>query len=627
MPSPSSPSSPSSPLPSSDADRPAGHFLNLPGELRNAIYRHYLLCEGGYVYNHDTANLTTTCPEEHLDIALQFTCKQVYKEMYGLPLRINTVHFYPIESEELRVTAARFQSLCSLIDSRLQQMVWPDYLLQGTRDSVVSREQWAEEDEFHRTREHEKAQTISLDDNATGWDGELVDAIRGDPRCRNMYREPELPWAIPPLTQQVIDEVVRTYPEMQHLLLLEPCLHLLPFRRTEPIRFWGTGHMADSRLRKALLHTVQVAVDQGCFGGAIAASARTIIALSSKCQLWDIPSSSLVDEILRSLRECGALNQYDSEMGPWSSDYWSRPGLCPYPADSQDERKNIYGKHRYSAAAAAIQFLKSLPSRLRTHICTIVLHEDQTAVSAPQCHGMGLIPFCRDNPKLKIERRIHLWKNVILLGPNTQWPLAKSMQPYEDIPRPSKAISALERWISEALALEAAGMPRASFSLVLVGDEGPHEYSQLFETLRLDAVQMLAADVSQAENPEPPPSKISWWNQAFYTFDNWPGAVQDIVDGTSIVRCDFPIRPDLYSIEQVIKYFISWHKPCYIPATMKVRRNRGWFDVRQIPDRHTFPGVDKVLRVPLALESWKVLQESNLVPEFFTSGEQLHHDQ
>jgi len=67
-------------------------------------------------------------------------------------------------------------------------------------------------------------------------------------------------------------------------------------------------------------------------------------------------------------------------------------------------------EYRFSAAAAAIDFLSSIPATTRQDLRNIALHENRLAVGNPECHGRGLVQFCEENPKLHIQRRVSLWR-------------------------------------------------------------------------------------------------------------------------------------------------------------------------------------------------------------------------
>lgn len=101
-------------------------FLDLPRELRDAIYRFYVTFEDGLVYRFDygstsesaniLGNLAPANKKHHIDHALSSTCKQINRELEGLILKFNTItfsntHISRMNSDEVRVRAARFHYL------------------------------------------------------------------------------------------------------------------------------------------------------------------------------------------------------------------------------------------------------------------------------------------------------------------------------------------------------------------------------------------------------------------------------------------------------------------------------------------------------------------------------------
>ncbi|KAF6823624.1 hypothetical protein CMUS01_10615 [Colletotrichum musicola] len=125
---------------------------------------------------------------------------------------------------------------------------------------------------------------------------------------------------------------------------------------------------------------------------------------------------------------------------------------------------------RYSAAAVAVRFLESVPRRVRMRLERIVLEEDHLAVGFSECHGLGLIPFCQENPQLRIERKVDLWRNTLHMttahGDNLDRQIWFLQQKYI-MDRPTGILQTnhisypIAVWIMEALELEAAGMPPA----------------------------------------------------------------------------------------------------------------------------------------------------------------------
>ncbi|KAK8112486.1 hypothetical protein PG984_013012 [Apiospora sp. TS-2023a] len=100
-------------------DLSASPLLRLPRELRNAIYRAYVLVDGGYVLDPHAKKLRkakATMPSQAdgsnvIDLSLMYTCRQVASEMRGVALGANLVTFKPVYSEELRLRAGRYLEL------------------------------------------------------------------------------------------------------------------------------------------------------------------------------------------------------------------------------------------------------------------------------------------------------------------------------------------------------------------------------------------------------------------------------------------------------------------------------------------------------------------------------------
>jgi len=69
--------------------------------------------------------------------------------------------------------------------------------------------------------------------------------------------------------------------------------------------------------------------------------------------------------------------------------------------------------YRFSAAAVAIKFLNGLKPSTRAHLRNILLDEDRESVAQPERHGVGLVQFCNENPSLRIERRVSMWRALL----------------------------------------------------------------------------------------------------------------------------------------------------------------------------------------------------------------------
>ncbi|KAH9229855.1 hypothetical protein K456DRAFT_1764428 [Colletotrichum gloeosporioides 23] len=208
---------------------------------------------------------------------------------------------------------------------------------------------------------------------------------------------------------------------------------------------------------------------------------------TSTIEPWTIPSDTQVRRL-------------ESELPVYQS---HRAGLT---AD-----RSIY---RFSAAAAAIYFLEAIPHENRTHLRKIILDEKNEAVSNPECHARGLIPFCQEYPLLRIERRVSLWRNIFQEDVNYLDPERRCV--LKDRPTPAflnsdQITGNVASWIVEAMALLPAGMPAKSFSLLLDGDPAPALCSEIFRCIvQRDVAWQLAWDMSLKKKLLP---EITWFEK------------------------------------------------------------------------------------------------------------------
>ncbi|KAF6810683.1 hypothetical protein CPLU01_15258 [Colletotrichum plurivorum] len=185
-------------------------------------------------------------------------------------------------------------------------------------------------------------------------------------------------------------------------------------------------------------------------------------------------------------------------------------------------------------------------------ITYIVLDKDRPAVGFAECHGLGLIPYCQENKRLLVERKVDLWRNAFHTTTayggiyelrrryyNSQWGITTPTV------LATKYIShTVAVWIMEASELRAAGMPPGCFTLTFKGDP---VCSDIFQTVVIrDAAWQLAMEkcfergiLPKAMHPKSPYFWTS--NNSWYIFDGFPRAIQDMLDKTSVVKCAFDL--------------------------------------------------------------------------------------
>ena len=80
-------------------------FLNLPRELRDIIYKYYVLENGGYHFNYESGKLRAA--DRPVDLSLMYTCTTIASEMHGLALGSNIITFSTHFSESENLKAGR----------------------------------------------------------------------------------------------------------------------------------------------------------------------------------------------------------------------------------------------------------------------------------------------------------------------------------------------------------------------------------------------------------------------------------------------------------------------------------------------------------------------------------------
>lgn len=230
---------------------------------------------------------------------------------------------------------------------------------------------------------------------------------------------------------------------------------------------------------------------------------------------------------------------------------------CPYTG-ALDPMNGL--QYRYSAAALAIRFLDSIPASMRLGIRNIVLHEDRRAIAFPESHARGLIPFCKENPLLRIERRVDLWRTIFQEQDMSLLERLGGSGPERDAKFSTYGLCGhLASWLVEASELPQDGMPPNSFSLVLDGDPATdlcaeifqsfvHPYAafdRVFETLRSQDIIM---------HPTPWESKDMPVRES--TFSK---ALRHLVNQTSIVRCNFD-PGQVCDFEKILKEGDGWDR-------------------------------------------------------------------
>jgi hypothetical protein len=208
-------------------------------------------------------------------------------------------------------------------------------------------------------------------------------------------------------------------------------------------------------------------------------------------------------------------------------------------------------KFHFSATTAALTFLQSISESAHSQLRTIVLDDNRASVAHPETHAQGLIPYCRDNPNLRIDHRVSLWRTVVVhysMLENFYNPMNSYVQ-YQ--PTACRAADSVMSWIGEALLLEVSGMPKSSYTMTLEGS--PDLTQQIWDHLKRAAaaqeasLEMVRRGSMQLSNE----LFVNLGRPYLHKADELPRVVREMIQGTSCVRLD-AFKGELWDIDEVI---------------------------------------------------------------------------
>ncbi|KAH6475605.1 hypothetical protein HBI59_000530 [Parastagonospora nodorum] len=237
-----------------------------------------------------------------------------------------------------------------------------------------------------------------------------------------------------------------------------------------------------------------------------------------------------------------------------------------------------YVKYTYSAASLAIRFLQSLSPRTLAQIRTIVLREDYESVAFPEEHARGLIPFCVENAKLRVERYVSLWQNALPVarqldytGVDLGWLRWVTDRSDSDMHlsdpewlRNDKLAArditkSIGTWIVEAHRLPSLGMPEGSYTLVFDGGPMPEKSTAAFAVVQRDAVWQAAFTTRFPRGSTPEHPWLNMCAQPGYFFESLPDAIRHITTTSSLIRCNFdPGQLHIDSVKALADARVGW---------------------------------------------------------------------
>ena len=327
---------------------------------------------------------------------------------------------------------------------------------------------------------------------------------------------------------------------------------------TSSATYWGE---VPSLQRQAALETLKLISSRGC---------------------WSQNAWSDADEATRALPRdytvptidrAGDLLRYHSRFKPWtileddascdiSADTGHPAHFRPDHSTREEYTRKYHGVSRkrpvtksfLSAASIAIHFLERIPAQ-RRNIRNIILEENHPCMIYSECHGLGLIEFCKENPDLRVERRASLWRNIWQTGSGRYLTFGGGSR---DGIKERTITERVACWIVEALALVPAGMPLGSFTLVLDGNPAPEQCAQLFQRVQRDAVWQTALGESFDRGHLPETAYYDRRRIEGYIYEDFPRALRDISAGTCrAVRANFDVG-EPSDVEAMIEAHGGW---------------------------------------------------------------------
>ncbi|KAF5013076.1 hypothetical protein FDECE_903 [Fusarium decemcellulare] len=533
-------------------------LFSLPYELREQIYHDYFKLEGGYVANAN--GKLTTSDGRPIDLSLMYTCRLIAVEAKDVPLMINTISFSTVYTPELSALAGRFEYL-----STLHHLIQADILLRLV--PFMTPDMWAKIDsKFPRFSARLRQISISqhiwkrltrrprdslvLKDMITreGWNEVVVVGRWGQPSWVFEGHD----------TLSSVREAVRF-----SLSLVAPTQKRRfsrLFSRMVPTPGWGPLTFLPARTR----------------------SLEELLQLSF--EPWAMPSSSDLERVGNQLQD----EKVWHIVRGWHSDY-IEPDLRP------EDGARYRDKHRFSATAAAIRFLNHLSAEKRLVLRNLVLDEDHLAVGNPEIHALGLVPFCKENQRLRIERRISLWGNVFQKEQVDGTMLsARTWSDQDGVIYISKLPKLIAEWLIDGIAVLDAGMPPESFTLVLDGNPAPETTTEIFEravhrNLAWASAFEPYADLIEAQIPA---DEAFWISRIKFGQNRFKEAITHLVNGTSILHCNF--HPgDIWDIQKMVEERQNWDL---------LAHHYGWEVASE----------DETMDIGDALPNWPLLLQENI---------------
>ncbi|KAF5540087.1 hypothetical protein FNAPI_10628 [Fusarium napiforme] len=435
---------------------PRASLLGLPLELRQQIYREYFTVKGGFAYHGDSGKLVQA-NNQPIELSLRYACRAIAHETGQYPFTLNAITFSTLYRQDWR-----------------KQAIWADYIMDhhtSFQDAMLTRLKRRITPEMYEDPDLKYSQYITVirKDLArcmASWD-RFRDTVPDDPEdsedsrafktLRELRSQPATSGTDKTIFfSRAADYLLRQLAEKDPREFLQAIGEILPG--------WTDSH--------SVSEFFDLTFDP-----------------------WTIPSE---DEVKVKLEELQLSSLWETP-DRW---YQLREKLPGYTGPEYRYQR----KTRLSAAAVAIKFLGQISRQQRLCISNLVLNEDRNSISRSECHVLGLIPFFRENPKLKVEHRLNLWRNILpksaclsFMDIAVEDQGGLDLQDWPEIPQSHQArsdwfaqvVTNIIIHISKALT---EGLPSRSYSLTIEGDPDLNHSTEFFSTAMKPYIVWLTAN-------------------------------------------------------------------------------------------------------------------------------------
>ncbi|KAF2692064.1 hypothetical protein K458DRAFT_286433, partial [Lentithecium fluviatile CBS 122367] len=157
---------------------------------------------------------------------------------------------------------------------------------------------------------------------------------------------------------------------------------------------------------------------------------------------------------------------------------------------------------------------------VRSSVWRIVIREDHASGYYQPCHAQGLIRWCKENPSLRVETQVDLWRVI-------SWPASHCHLNVQTV------LGGLATWISEASLLRDLGMLSNAYTLVFRSPSASAT-QHIYDTTKRAAAIQVAVKQHQLTHPDDDEYLL------FYEilFGDYVTIMKEVVAGDSIVRFD-----------------------------------------------------------------------------------------